>query len=195
MGIESFYIECICLETQIIINRDLKSYTGNMSKKENDFIYFLFNHDFIVKEIKNKNHKYTLNNQLFLDVLTDNGYFQGFILEGCFSYYEKNLKLFLDIISCINNNFSLLKIKLSLQTEYVFFSSNSFNIYKQNIADKYKKFCKNYKCNFKSLPGIDFYNKYRRQLFIQNIFDWFIPHQLRFVGNPNKIRLRCINFP
>ena len=169
MGTESFFIECISEDSHVEHRLEVKTYFGSESKTEADFLLFLKLRGYKAKNARSFRGRYIINRELILDVLSSGTYFQGFALEGCFSDYEKNIALASGIIQSIDSDFLPLCLKRP-DGVYVRATQENADLCKNYIDQRHMIFQKNYPCSFKSLPGRDFFRKYRlRQLFKKNL--------------------------
>ena len=94
-----------------------------------------------------------------MQLYTNDSFFQGFCIEGCFSWYDKSLDLCFEIIDNINKN--LVKIKIIkpflLNSKLINYEKIIANVKDKN-KERYKYFVELFgDIRFSSLPDKVFY--------------------------------------
>jgi hypothetical protein len=151
MGIESFYINA--------------KYKENIFKNSNksiiEFLSILEDNGFTVR-YNNKKMKYIINKILYMDILEDELYFNGISLEGCLSCFEQAYTCMVELLVLIDTKFHKIQIT---NNNSIFENINNKNLLITYIQDCFKhqkeKFDTIYIYKIKSLPGKEFYRKYK----------------------------------
>lgn len=161
MGIESFYINVKYKQNGL----------SNSQKSIIDFLSFLKSNRFTIRYDKAKK-KYIINRILYMDFLEDGDCINGFSLEGCLSCFEEASIYMIDLLFLIDKKIQKIQIT---NNNHIY-----DNISNKNLLQKYihgcfryqkEKFDTNYKYKIKSLPGKEFYKKYKKCKF----FHFFTP--------------------
>lgn len=162
MGIESFYLNLIDKSSKYnICNLDY-CFRNARNKRELEFVNFMESNGYKMKQIRNIKNKFSIDNLIYITVLTDEDYFQGVSFEGCFSCYEVAMKYFIDLSVIINKSFCNMKICKKNNVYINDITKKSLTEYINSVSLSRKEFfdCQ-YSCSFISLPGIKFYKKYK----------------------------------
>lgn len=161
MGIESFYINAKYKQNGL----------SNSQKSIIDFLLFLKSNRFTIRYDKAKK-KYIINKILYMDFLEDGDYFNGFLLEGCLSCFEEASTYMVDLLFLIDEKIQRIQI---INNNHIYENINNKYLLKKYIQDCFKyqkeKFDISYKYKIKSLPGKEFYKKYK----ICNFFHFSLP--------------------
>lgn len=170
MGMESFYINLLALDSKYKVKKGNHFFTGSKQHKSDEILSFLKEKGFTL-ELED-NNKYSVDDLFYLEIISHKKFFQGISIEGCFSCYDKVLKKIVQFVDFVNFNFAPLKIYSCAND----FSGNKYALYtKQNdLVDyinskneaKRISFEKVYPFCFDSLPGKTFYQKIKYVKFL-----------------------------
>ncbi len=148
MGIESFYINVVEQNAFFSTSSDNLTYSGSKSKNIKETEKFI------------RNSK-KITSLLEINMFEDQGYIQGFSLQGCFSCYESAVKQIIDFIVFTDANFMKLKICLSKNSFCEVTEIKKIKEYfDKKFLEKRMSFNKDYDVSFLSKPGNFFYRKY-----------------------------------